>query len=197
MVEEGRLSRWSRLKRRSARLAKPVAPALAHPAAPVPAAEPGVPDVAKVAPPATEPEIAPEDLPDPDTLDKDSDFTAFLGDKVPEAIRRKALSVLWRSDPVLANLDGLNDYDEDYTVAAGLGEAIQTAYRAGKGYLEDGEEEPEAGEADADVTDADSADVEPAAIDAADSGAGSDGDDRVSADAKNTVSAGRKNDPSG
>jgi hypothetical protein len=34
---------------------------------------------------------------------------------VPEELRRLALRKLWRSDPVLANVDGLNDYDLDYT----------------------------------------------------------------------------------
>jgi hypothetical protein len=33
---------------------------------------------------------------------------------VPEALRNRALRKLWLSDPVLANLDGLNDYDEDF-----------------------------------------------------------------------------------
>ncbi len=56
------------------------------------------------------------DLPDVDTLDKDSDYTGFLSEGVPEALRNRALRKLWLSDPVLANLDGLNDYDEDFTV---------------------------------------------------------------------------------
>ncbi len=68
-----------------------------------------------------------KDLPPIETLNKDSDFTPFLADKVPDFIRRKALSVLWRSDPVLANLDGLNDYDEDFTFAAVIAEALSDA----------------------------------------------------------------------
>lgn len=58
--------------------------------------------------------IDPADLPDVDSLDKDSDFTAFMQDGVPEALRNRALRKLWTTDPVLANLDGLNDYDEDF-----------------------------------------------------------------------------------
>ena len=59
-------------------------------------------------------EISPEDLPDIDTLDKDSDFTVFMREGVPEALKRRALRKLWTTDPVLANVDGLNDYDGDY-----------------------------------------------------------------------------------
>jgi hypothetical protein len=33
---------------------------------------------------------------------------------VPKALRNQALKKLWRSNPILANLDGLNDYDLDY-----------------------------------------------------------------------------------
>jgi len=55
-------------------------------------------------------------LPALESLDKTSDFTPFMNDKIPAFIRRKALNVLWRSDAVLANLDGLNDYDEDFTI---------------------------------------------------------------------------------
>lgn len=54
------------------------------------------------------------DLPDIETLDKDSDYTSFLREGVPEGLKRMALRKLWLSDPVLANLDGLNDYDEDF-----------------------------------------------------------------------------------
>jgi hypothetical protein len=59
-------------------------------------------------------EIAPEDLPDIDTLHKDSDFTVFMREGVPEELKLRALRKLWTSDPVLANVDGLNDYDGDY-----------------------------------------------------------------------------------
>jgi len=55
-------------------------------------------------------------LPDIESLEKSSDFTPFMNDKIPAFIRRKALNILWRSDAVLANLDGLNDYDEDFTI---------------------------------------------------------------------------------
>jgi len=73
-------------------------------------------------------------LPPIESLGRDSDFTPFLSGKVPEFIRRKALSVLWRSDPLLANLDGLNDYDEDYNLIDTLiNAASQSNYKVGKG----------------------------------------------------------------
>ncbi len=55
-----------------------------------------------------------EDLPDIESLTYESDFTVFLAKGVPKALRSRALKKLWRSDPILANLDGLNDHDLDY-----------------------------------------------------------------------------------
>ena len=82
-------------------------------------------------------------LPDIDALDADSDFTPFMQSKVPEFLRRRALQVLWRSNPVLANVDGLVDYGEDFTDAARVIEGMQTAYRVGKGFMTDEELEEE------------------------------------------------------
>ncbi len=76
-----------------------------------------------------------DELPTLDSLTKESDFTPFLADKVPEFIRRRAMSVLWRSDPILANLDGMNDYDEDYNIIDTLIDiAKDSTYKVGKGY---------------------------------------------------------------
>lgn len=74
-------------------------------------------------------------LPDPDTLGAGDDFSVFMAKAVPHRLRNRALRKLWPSNPVLACLDGLNDYDDDYltgTVGAG---AIKTAYQVGKGML--------------------------------------------------------------
>ena len=54
------------------------------------------------------------DLPDIASLTYESDFTVFMAKGVPKALRNQALKKLWRSNPLLANLDGLNDYDLDY-----------------------------------------------------------------------------------
>lgn len=84
--------------------------------------------------------LAALDLPDPDTLTQGDDFTVFMAKAVPEAIRRRALRTLWRSNPVLANVDMLVDYGEDFTDAATVVENLQTAYQVGKGMLKHVEE---------------------------------------------------------
>ncbi len=142
---EGFASRWSRRKR-EIQLEDPTEPLA--PAGPeqVPA-RPVVAAAGETA--ASPPDSQAPDLPDPDTLDADGDFTVFLGDNVPEALRRRALRRLWRLDPVLANLDGLNDYDDDFTDAAMVIEGMKTLYKVGKGFMED-EDENKADENQAD-----------------------------------------------
>ena len=72
-------------------------------------------------------------LPDPDSLGEGDDFTVFLTEAIPARIRTRALRRLWLSNPVLANVDGLVDYGEDFTDAATVVENLQTAYQVGKG----------------------------------------------------------------
>jgi hypothetical protein len=88
-------------------------------------------------------------LPEPESLGKDDDFTRFLSRTVPERLRRRALRRLWLTNPVLANLDGLNDYEEDYTDAATAGQLVRTAYQVGRGFLKSVTEEPQTAEAPA------------------------------------------------
>ena len=78
--------------------------------------------------------VAPEvDLPDPDSLVAGDDFAAFMGRAVSSQLRTRALRKLWRTNPVLACVDGLNDYDDDYrAMAAGQG-PIKTTYEVGRG----------------------------------------------------------------
>ena len=90
--------------------------------------------------------LAELELPDPDSMKQGDDFSAFMADKVPERLRRRALRQLWRSNPVLANLDNLVDYGEDYTDAALVMENLQTAYQVGKGMLKHIEAMAEAAE---------------------------------------------------
>ncbi|AXI43199.1 DUF3306 domain-containing protein [Sulfitobacter sp. SK011] len=74
-------------------------------------------------------------LPDPMTLVQGDDFKAFMSKEVPAHLRKIALRKLWTSNPVLACVDGLNDYDDDYlTGSTGQG-AIKTTYQVGKGML--------------------------------------------------------------
>lgn len=75
------------------------------------------------------------DLPDPDTLEQGDDFSVFMAKAVPDHIRRRALRTLWRSNPLLANVDMLVDYGEDFTDSAMVIENMQTTYQVGKGML--------------------------------------------------------------
>ena len=72
-----------------------------------------------------------------DALDYDSDYARFMGSKVPDDVRNKALRKLWMSNPVLTHMDGLDDYIEDYTdaaVAVPMG-LLKTGYKVGQGFL--------------------------------------------------------------
>jgi len=86
----------------------------------------------------TEEEVLAElDLPNPDEMQAGDDFSAFMKATVPAALRNRALHTLWRSNPVLANVDMLVDYGEDFT---GKGDAlgvVKTIYQIGKGMLKD------------------------------------------------------------
>lgn len=96
--------------------------------------------------------LAELDLPDPDTLGKGDDFTRFMTSAVPARLRNRALRRLWLSDPVLANLDEMIDYGEDFTDAATVVENMKTVYDSVRGMLpEDIEEDddPQAAENDA------------------------------------------------
>ena len=128
--EPGFASRWSRLKQEAK--AEPVEaeaePAAAEPEAP--AADEGPDD-------RSDEEVLEElGLPDPDTLKAGDNFAAFMAKAVPTRLRNRALRKLWVSDPVLANLDMLVDYGEDFTDAATVVENLQTAYQVGRGYID-------------------------------------------------------------
>ncbi len=93
----------------------------------------------------TEEEVLAElDLPNPDEMVAGDDFSAFMKATVPAALRNRALKRLWTSNPVLANVDMLVDYGEDFTAAADPVGLVKTIYRVGKGMLPDEEEVAEA-----------------------------------------------------
>ena len=79
--------------------------------------------------------LAEFDLPDPDTLKAGDDFTAFMAKAIPDHLRRRALRKLWVSDPVLACLDDLVDYADDYTQVSAVTD-FTTSYQVGKGLRE-------------------------------------------------------------
>ncbi|MGH1412551.1 MAG: DUF3306 domain-containing protein [Pelagimonas sp.] len=72
-------------------------------------------------------------LPDPDSLAEGDDFKAFMGKAIPARLKTRALRRLWTVNPLLANVDGLVDYGEDFTDAAMCIENMQSAYQIGKG----------------------------------------------------------------
>jgi uncharacterized protein DUF3306 len=80
------------------------------------------------------------ELPDPDTLQPGDNIVGFMAKAVPERLRRRALRQLWRINPVLANVDGLVDYGQDFSDSALAVENLQTAYQVGKGMLKHVEE---------------------------------------------------------
>ncbi|MEQ8707455.1 MAG: DUF3306 domain-containing protein [Rhodospirillales bacterium] len=92
-------------------------------------------------------EPAAEPLPDIESLGKDSDYTGFMKQGVPDHLQKLALRKLWQTDPAFAFRDGLDDYDEDFNLIKDVVGEIRTAYRAGAGYAA---EEPETAEPEAD-----------------------------------------------
>ncbi len=132
---EGPLARWSRLKRRSRNAgsgrrggAAPVTVANVDPG--FPAASARGDDLPATAPGEDAPAGEDAALPPIDSLDKDSDYTPFLKEGVPEKLARVAMRKLWRSDPIFAFRDGLDDYDEDYTIIETIAKAVTS--KAGK-----------------------------------------------------------------
>ncbi len=75
------------------------------------------------------------DLPDPEQMGGGDDFSPFMRPEVPERLRRLALRRLWRADPVLANVDGLVDYGEDFSAVGMVREVVATAYAVGRGMI--------------------------------------------------------------
>ena len=132
---DGFLSRWSRRKQSAA--AEPDDPDTASEDVAANAEEAALADT-----PADEElsdaEILEKyDLRDPDELGPGDDFSGFMRAAIPEHLRRRALRTLWRSNPVLANLDGLNDYDGDWTGGSVPAGQLKTAYRVGMGFVRD------------------------------------------------------------
>jgi hypothetical protein len=188
MADEGFLQRWSRRKA-EARTApeapeaeqdtapgRPEGPQAAEPRDPLASTGPRAPDDAEAA-------VDLEALPDIDTLTYESDFTGFMRKGVPPELRKRALQRLWRSNPTLANLDGLVEYGEDYTKIGTAKQVVRTAYQVGRGMLE--RIEPEApGEPpapDGVLTTADRGQTPETTDPAAAAGAAAPGLDRVAA----------------
>lgn len=117
-MSDGFLSRWSRLKNEAK-----------VEAAPEPAPPPVEPAEGEAEPPVPE-------LPPVESLTKESDFSAFLQAGVPEELRRAALSKLWASDPLFTQPEVFDLHMEDYN-AQPLGEVVRTAWKVGKGIVDE------------------------------------------------------------
>lgn len=78
------------------------------------------------------------ELPDIETLGAQSDYRPFMRMGVPPELRRDALRKLWRSNPIINSLDGIDDHyvTHDFTDRATVAAGLQTLYRVGKGMLE-------------------------------------------------------------
>lgn len=119
-AEEPFLARWSRRKRQAREgieeeAEEPMEAGSAQagpgPAEPAPA----------------EPAALPE-LPDIESLGEESDYSAFMASGVDESLRRKALRKLF-SSPKFNVLDGMDDYCEDFTRWAPLGDVVTADMR--------------------------------------------------------------------
>lgn len=90
---------------------------------------------AEVAEQSDEDLLAEAGLPEPETLTRPEEVQDFLRSALPQRLKTRALRRLWRLNPVLANVDGLVDYGEDFTDAATVIPDLKTVYRVGKGMI--------------------------------------------------------------
>jgi hypothetical protein len=123
--EEPFLARWSRRKTESLRTDDAAEPTGEPPAADAPADD-GPADDGPVE--ATAP-LTDADMPSLNDLDADADYSPFLAAGISPGLRRKALRQLFRSAKFNIT-DGLDDYCEDLTTFAPLGDIITAEMKA-------------------------------------------------------------------
>jgi hypothetical protein len=80
---------------------------------------------------------------DLDSLDASSDLSPFFREGVPKVLKMAAMRAMWRTSPVFANLDGLNDYDQNFADPELIKKFTGTAWKIGRGYLTDDPEPAE------------------------------------------------------
>lgn len=144
---EAFLDRWSRRKQ-EARAQEQAVPEAEPAAGAALDAAPAAPS--SDVPPQQEPEprvLTDEDMPPIESLTDDGDYSGFLSAGVSELLRRQALKRLF-SSPKFNVTDGLDDFAEDYTQFAPLGDVVTADMkhrmerlldRFGSGEAEDGE----------------------------------------------------------
>lgn len=179
--EEGFLGRWSRRKRFADDSAQdeaataPPAPEGADPSDPAdPAAQ--AREQARQLQLAANREAA--EAVDIEAITYESDLSVFFKEGVPALLKQAAMRKMWRSDPVFANVDGLNDYDQDFNVIDKVLTEFKSAWQVGQGYRvpEDLEAEPDGDPADAEVAEADVSGDGEAVADPAEEAAEADAD---------------------
>ena len=115
--DEGFLARWSRRKQAGYRNQE-------HPSAPGPQTLCGEPPAADDSRQATpQRQVTDADMPPVDSLDEKSDYAAFMSAGVSEKLRAQALRKLFHL-PGFHLPDGLDDYDDDFTQFAKLGDIV-------------------------------------------------------------------------
>lgn len=115
--DEGFLARWSRRKQAGYRNHE-------HPSAPGPQTWSGEPPAADDLQQTTpQRELTDADMPPVDSLDEKSDFAVFMSPGVSEQLRAQALRKLFHL-PGFHVPDGLDDYDDDFTQFAKLGDIV-------------------------------------------------------------------------
>lgn len=107
-----------------------------------------------------EPALTDEDMPDIETLAPDSDVSPFFSPGVSERLRQKALRKIFHSARYNVK-DGLDDYDEDFTLLQPLGDTDTWDWRRQRERIRKRLEEKEAALEEADDVD-DSNDVDDA-----------------------------------
>ena len=129
-----------------------------------------------------EEENAVKDLPPIDSLTKDSDFTPFFAQNVPDFLKRQAYRVLWRSNPIFNFRDGLDDYDEDFSLARLVGKIVsEGASKPGQARANDETAKTAAPEKGVDADNKRTADADAEAEDD-DVGDGEDGEETAEGD---------------
>ncbi len=116
-MAESRLRRWSKRKAESSQEQEKFARQEA--VKPKPAEEPE----SKVEEEQPETEAKEIELPPLESLGPESDYSVFMLEGVDDQIKKLALRKLFKS-PFFNVLDGLNDYDEDFTNFEPLGDII-------------------------------------------------------------------------
>jgi hypothetical protein len=134
--QEGFLTRWSRrkaLSRSGEELPEPAPDSDAEPQEPGDAGTAASTVAEEAVPEPVEGEEGlpvedPPELPPLESLDENSDYSAFLGKGVPPDLKQKALQKLFHS-PKFNVRDGLDDYDWDFTNPEPLGNIITAEMR--------------------------------------------------------------------